>query len=132
MVPNGLPGGPLYSHARRRNNPHRKIEGMARTLLLYLCCASAVFGDQVILKNGDRITGTIVKKDGSDLVIKSDSFGTVTTKWDQVESIQGDTPVHVVENDGKTVEVPVSSLNSMRAQVKAIRNADEQRNFERL
>ena len=99
---------------------------------MYFCCATALFGDQVILKNGDRITGTIVKKDGGDLVIKSDFFGTVTTKWDQVESVQGDTPVHVVENDGKTIELPVSSVNSMKADVKAIRNADEQRNYERL
>ena len=102
------------------------------SILFCLFLSSSAFADQVVLKNGDRLTGSIVKKDGDDLVIKSDLFGTVTTKWAQVDSVSGETPVHVVESDGKTIEVPVSNVNTMMADVKAIRNADEQRAFERL
>jgi hypothetical protein len=45
--------------------------------------------DQVVLKNGDRVTGSIIKKGGKNLTIKTDSFGVVTTSWDQVGSGNG-------------------------------------------
>ena len=54
------------------------------------------------MKNGDRVTGSIVKKDGKNLTIKTEQFGVVTTAWDQVESITADKPVNVVLQDGKT------------------------------
>ncbi len=39
------------------------------------------------MKNGDRVTGSIVKKDGKNLTIKTEQFGVVTTSWDQVVSV---------------------------------------------
>jgi len=36
------------------------------------------FADQVILKNGDRLSGTIVKSDDKNLVLKADYAGEVT------------------------------------------------------
>ena len=47
-------------------------------------CAAPLLADQITLKNGDRVTGTIVKKDGATLTINSAHFGTVTlpgTRW---------------------------------------------------
>ena len=38
-----------------------------------------MWGDQIVLKNGDRVTGSIIKKDGKSLTIKTDHFGVVTT-----------------------------------------------------
>ena len=72
--------------------------------LLACLSLSSVFADQVILKNGDRITGSIVKKDGKNLTVKTAQFGVVTTAWDQVESISTDKPVNVVLQDGRTVQ----------------------------
>src|SRR4051812_23373942 len=69
--------------------------------------ANMVLADQVVMKNGDRVSGTIVKKDGKDLTIKTDQFGLVTTAWDQVDTVRIDTPVTVVLQDGKTVQSPV-------------------------
>jgi hypothetical protein len=45
--------------------------------LLFLLTISA-FADQVTLKNGDRLTGSITKSDGKTLVIKTDFAGDVT------------------------------------------------------
>ena len=36
------------------------------------------WGDQIVLKDGDRITGSIVKKDGQTVTMQSKNFGTVT------------------------------------------------------
>lgn len=101
--------------------------------------------DQIVLKNGDRVTGGIVKKDAKNLTIKTDLFGTITTAWDQVESIKTDKPVTVVLGDGRTaqgtlatangrVEVTTATgrVNVTLAELTTIRGAEEQRAYERL
>ncbi len=118
--------------------------------MLFVCAlatlvAGAALADQVLLKNGDRVTGSIVKKDGKNLVIKTDHFGLVTTPWDQVESVKADKPVNVVTADGKTVQgtidtsggkvevaTPGAKLSLAPADVTAIRDAAEQKAYERM
>ena len=110
--------------------------------LLLLSCAWA---DQVVMKNGDRVTGAIIKQDGKTITIKTDNFGTVTAPWDQVASLTSAQPVNVVLNDGKTVagtlatsegKVEVASKGAKVEvrpdEIAAMRNADEQEAYERL
>ncbi len=112
-------------------------------LLLCLWAAHGGLADQVTLKNGDRITGAIVKKDGKTLTIKTDSFGTVAVPWEQVVALESGEPLNVVLPDGKTVQGTFETsdgrivLKETRqtltpADVVTIRNADEQRAYERL
>ena len=54
-------------------------------LLLLLPLAFALHADQVVLKNGDTITGSIVKKDGDKLTIKSEFLGEVSMPWTAVQ-----------------------------------------------
>jgi putative salt-induced outer membrane protein YdiY len=63
-----------------------------------------VWADQVVMKNGDRVTGSIVKKDAKTLTIKSEHFGVVTLPWDQVTSVTADKPVNVTLTGGQTVQ----------------------------
>jgi putative salt-induced outer membrane protein YdiY len=106
---------------------------------------STALADQVVMKNGDRVTGSIVKKDGKDLIVKTDNFGVVTASWDQVESITADKPVNVVLQDGKTLQgtlttagdqVEVSAPNARqsvpRGDITTLRDAAEQKAYERL
>jgi len=106
---------------------------------------SAAWADQIVMKNGDRVTGSIIKKDGKNLTIKTDQFGIVTTSWDQVESVQADKPVNVVLPDGKTVQGTIVTTNGklevttkdtklslVPADIRTIRNDDEERAYERL
>src|SRR5437773_6017761 len=78
---------------------------------LFVFCAFAVVlhADQLVLKNGDRVTGSIVKKDAKSITIKSDAFGAITAPWEQVESITADKPLTVVLKDGKSVEGTLST-----------------------
>jgi hypothetical protein len=41
----------------------------------------AAWADQITLKNGDRLTGSLLKSDDKNLVLKSESAGTVTMAW---------------------------------------------------
>ena len=80
---------------------------MKAAVLLLACALTAQisFADQVTLKNGDRVTGAIVKKDGNNLTVKSDLMGTVTIPWDQVTDIKSDKPLSVVLA-GQTAKKP--------------------------
>jgi putative salt-induced outer membrane protein len=65
--------------------------------------------DQVTLKNGDRLTGSITKSDGKELVIKTDYAGDVTVKFDAIQAITSAGDLNVSLKDGKTVVGPVTT-----------------------
>ena len=46
--------------------------------------SQVLLADQVTLKNGDRLSGNIIKYDGKNLVLKSDLAGEVTIPWANV------------------------------------------------
>jgi putative salt-induced outer membrane protein YdiY len=75
-------------------------------LLLLTIPASA---DQVTLKNGDRLTGSITKSDGKELVIKTDYAGVVTVKFDAIQAITSAGDLNVILSGGKTVVGPVTT-----------------------
>src|SRR5579863_10444715 len=77
-------------------------------LTLGLLCP-ALFADTVSLKNGDRLTGTIVKSDGKVLVIKTEFAGEVTLQWSAVDTINSTQPLHVGLAGGQMVDGPVAT-----------------------
>jgi putative salt-induced outer membrane protein YdiY len=82
----------------------------SRFLVLFVVAASAVLAqaDQVTLKNGDRVTGTIVKSDGKSLVVKTELMGEVALPWASVENVTSTQPIHVALKDGRTLVGPVT------------------------
>jgi putative salt-induced outer membrane protein YdiY len=65
--------------------------------------------DQVTLKNGDRLTGTVVKGDGKTLVLHTDALGDVTIQFSAIQEIKTDQELHVSLKDGKTAVGPVTT-----------------------
>lgn len=103
------------------------------------------WADQIVMKNGDRITGSVVKKDAKTVTIKTDNFGVVTLNWDYVTSIIVDKPINVVLGDGKAVQgtivtagdkVEVTSGGAKQsvppADVAVLRDDAEQKNYVRM
>lgn len=129
-----------------------KIHGLSRikTLIAGLAASaglllSTAWADQIVMKNGDRVTGSIIKQDGQTITVKTANFGIVTAPWDQVESLTSDQQVSVVLKDGKTLLGTVATsegklevatkdakLDVSPGEVAGIRNADEQKAYERL
>jgi putative salt-induced outer membrane protein YdiY len=66
---------------------------------LTLFCAFAAQADEVFLKNGDRLTGTIVNKSGSVLEMKTDYAEKIVIKWIAVRSFKSDNPVLLTLNN---------------------------------
>jgi len=80
-------------------------------LCAFLAFSSLLFGDQVTLKNGDRLTGTVVKSDGKTLVLHTDAAGDVTLKFDAIQDIKTEEQLHVSLKDGKSAVGPVTTTD---------------------
>ena len=82
------------------------------TLIAFFGLSSVLFADQITLKNGDRLTGTVVKSDGKTLVLHTDAAGDVELKFDAIQDIKTDQELHVSLKGGKTAVGPVTTTDS--------------------
>ncbi len=90
----------------------RKSEFLKLVLFLALFGFSLLaFADQVTLKNGDRLTGKVVKGDGKTLVLHTDAGGDITLKFDAIQEIKTDEELHIGLKGGKTVVGPVTTTD---------------------
>ena len=60
-----------------------------------------MFADQVAFKNGDRLSGAIVKSDAKSLRMTTAVAGEVTVSWQEIQEFRSDVPLHVVLTNGK-------------------------------
>lgn len=116
-----------------------------KVALMACLLAWSARADQIVLKDGDRITGVIVKKDGDKLTVDSKNFGVVTVKWADVESIAANNPLNVVLSGDRAVkgtiatrsgQIVVNSSGQTQTippgDVLVLRNDAEQRAYERF
>ncbi len=80
---------------------------MGRVALLVgisvLVMSAVALADQVVLKNGDRLTGSVDKSDGKSITFKSDLVGTVTIPMEAIVQITSTQPLYLGLKDGQTV-----------------------------
>ena len=116
----------------------RKLVLCLSMLIGMLCSEGSA--DQITMKNGDRLTGTIVKFDADKLTIKSEFAGEVQIPWAAIEKMTSDQPVYVTLKDGrvligtlttteKGIEVQASQAGTValsKESIQLIRSKDEQ------
>lgn len=68
------------------------------------------YADQVILKNGDRLTGSVTKSDNKTLTLKYFS-GTVVIPWEEIASIGSSAPLTLRLKDGQALTGPVATVD---------------------
>jgi putative salt-induced outer membrane protein YdiY len=112
---------------------------------LFLAFSSPLlFADQVAFKNGDRLTGTILKSDAKTLAIKTIVAGEVSVSWPEIVEVRSDLPLHVELVNGKMlvgrvtthdgvldVATDTGAVEAPRDNVVALRSAAEQSAYER-
>jgi len=119
------------------------ISRLISTLIVTCFVCVIIKADQVTLKNGDRVTGKVVKYDGKTLVLQSDLLGPVSIGMDNVDSISTDKPLYVHLSDGRTVvglvsaradkvDIKASSgdVSVERSAVALLRSEEEQKSYE--
>ena len=80
-----------------------------KLLVLVAMCQPFVsaLGDEIRLKNGDVITGNIVKKETSVLVVQTTYAGEISIQWSEIGTVKSEKPVHVVLTDGSHLRGPL-------------------------
>lgn len=91
---------------------------VVRFALFLAACSSLALADQVTLKNGDRITGTVVKSDGKTLVLHTASLGDVTINYADITQITTDQPLHVTANGQTSVGTVTTTDNKIEIATK--------------
>ena len=92
-----------------------KFQGAVRHLYLPIillgALSSSAWADQVVLENGDRLTGQIVKFDGKNLTVKTEFAGEIDIKWSAVQRITSDQVLQVESSGGQTAVGQVTTTD---------------------
>lgn len=96
-------------------------------LILVAGCtlAGAAVADEIRLKNGDVITGKIVKKETSVIVFKTSYAGEISVQWSEISSLSSDKPIHVVLSDGSNLHGPIQESEPGVAQIELAKENSE-------
>ncbi len=93
-----------------------------------LICQPAL-ADQLKLKNGDTLTGEIVKKEAATVIFKTTYTGEIKVLWNEVDSISSDEPVHIVLSDGSDLNGELLEGDPGAAMIK-LATAEGEKNFD--
>jgi len=115
-------------------------------MFMLLVSVAGAAADQVTLKNGDRLTGTIVRGDGKNLLLKSEFAGDVTIQWDGITAIESTQNLTVTLKDGSRLTgkvttqdgkflvagsaTPAGGASASKDAIVAVRNDAEQKAFD--
>lgn len=80
-----------------------RSSAVALVVALLLACSHALAADEVVLKNGDRLSGTVVKYTGETLVFTTPYSKEIPIAWAEVESLTTETPHWVKLGSGEYV-----------------------------
>lgn len=86
----------LHHHGMKQ----RLFQPLTLGLLVTLLSSSTVLADQVLLDNGDRLTGTVTTLQEGTLTLETGYAGDVEIDWSRVSGLTTDAPVAVVLADG--------------------------------
>ncbi len=88
---------------------------MKRSVYLALLIFGVLVGiteaDEVFMTNGDRITGTVVRLTGGNLVVKTEFAGEMTVKLVNVRTLGTDASVEVHLKDGTILNQPIQAID---------------------
>ena len=113
---------------------------MKRVLSLLIAIPFAAQADQIVLSNGDRITGQIVESDAETLKVTTEFIGDIEIKWEAVAEISSDDKVFISSKDGQVLVGPVKTrgesfrvetaqsgaIEVPKSEVAAVRNEESQ------
>src|SRR6478735_8657163 len=77
-------------------------------LILTSACATPLLADELFFKNGDHLTGEVVRLEGGTMVFKTRHVGEIKANLSDLESVKTDKPVDVRLTDGTQARATVS------------------------
>lgn len=95
-----------------------KAEIALACVLFTLTVYRPLLADEVVMKNGDRLSGQIVKMENRALTVKTSYAGDISVQWDQVASVRTDSVVHVILEDKTAAHGIVETTDTGELQLK--------------
>jgi putative salt-induced outer membrane protein YdiY len=106
-------------------NKHIKIS-MLMLSACWIGLSQSAVADEIRLRNGDVITGTIVKKETTVVVFRTTYAGDINVQWSEIISLESDKPVHVVLSDGSNLRGPVEEVEPGVAKIELAKVTPEE------
>jgi putative salt-induced outer membrane protein YdiY len=78
----------------------RTVAILSAIAIVSALSAPAAIADEIVLANGDRLTGKVVRKEADTLVLNTTYAGDLVIKWADIRRITTDAPVKVYFEDG--------------------------------
>src|SRR5882757_6212392 len=79
---------------------NKTVATLSAFAVLCVVDAAAVVADEVVLANGDRLTGKVVRKEADTLVMKTSYARELNLNWADIRRISTDAPISVYFEDG--------------------------------
>jgi putative salt-induced outer membrane protein YdiY len=96
---------------------------LAKPLLVIALTAFSInniaAADEIKLKNGDTITGTIVKKETDKLIVNTAYAGEISITWTHISSLNSTAPVNIVLTDQTTFSGQIEPSEPGRVKIKS-------------
>ncbi len=78
------------------------------SLIVILLMGVHAAADEILMKNGDRITGTVVSMEGELLLFRTSYAGDLSIRWEEISELKTEEPIHVILEDQTSVRGAVS------------------------
>ena len=122
----------------------RLFNNLIAVITFIILASSISFAGEIVLKNGDRITGRILKQESNELSVETEAMGIVKIKLSMVQSYKTTEPLAVTLSDDRVVrgtvrnEGALTYIDSAEGEsksvettlMKSIRTLEEQKKFE--
>lgn len=120
------------------------FKGALSIFFAIFVAVAGAFADQVSLRNGDRLSGSIMSSNREIMTMKTEYLGDVTIQWDAIEEITSEEQLFVTSSDGQVLVGSVSTsggefivrtaqgstVSIGKAVVESIRSPEEQASYE--
>ncbi len=85
---------------------------MQSVLVLLLGCGTLAQADTLILKNGDKVSGTLVEVQDQKVSLKSESFGDISIPLEKIQSLSVDKPAVILGTDRRVLRGQIELQSS--------------------
>jgi putative salt-induced outer membrane protein YdiY len=99
--------------------------GAAATAVLLALLVNPAVADEIRMKNGDVLTGQILKKETDRVILKTTYAGEVPIQWSEVANVITDQPLHVVLSDGTSLHGTMVESEPGSAKMEFVKVQDE-------
>jgi putative salt-induced outer membrane protein YdiY len=84
---------------------------------IFLAPVGQVLADEVVLENGDRLTGTVMRVEGGKLILKSEYAGEISIPVEKVKTLAMDGPAEVHLSSGEVIKGKIKITEGGRVAV---------------